>query len=777
MDLWRTTLCVSSLLVIALISNLLFLLEQSEDPYSFGGLVNFVGANTQGCSVALGVFSKAPNTLQRDVIRQTWGKIASQTSRINFYFVIAGRNIVLSPHETVQFEREQKMESDILLLDVLESSEHSYSKSLAWFSWVADMTSCEIAFKTEDDSYVRLPALIEFVSSKVNGPKPCQKYFGIQIGSWDSAIPYMSRVGYGVTSDVAKWISKNKKLAATVPSQHEDVAVGVLLSYLRNTTGLDYITGGEEFGGNCDPKRVLDSPSLSHNFNMYVRFHDDVASKFCDHMQRSTVTDAINLQQKTEDSFRYDLMLRTNIAVTDDSYAPWNRNNRQQYIDIEDYSHFLSIYAHRKWFPWFALTNSSVYGGAAVVQTMDPIERANYALVLDRTIRVFHSLFPTCPQHKVVGGWLKDWGSRKEYVANLLCVNDSDWRSATSQALVHVPFLVGGGMDSHSPAHVVGDSRLVVITPITCRLNTLRRYLMTSGVELGKLVTREKQLILSWSYCSIPEHNFTEAQIISVVEEFKKVETAVEVKLVYFQDGKLFSRSKALNAGILSCTEDDLLIILDVDLQVMVEFFFNALAFTRRGHSMYFPIMFSRFNPDLIQKYAEVLKPSNWRFLNQIETITAETGIWRDFSLGTVAMFASDANALGLYDSEIEGWGDEDVLFFEKSKKLGYVTWRPYDLKEIHLYHRKQCEDLRGGERYKRCLMSKLRQEGSQLELAIAHFKLGKYPDIRAPLPAVSALLSGRQMKKQPSRQKTASSKEGNGQEGSSARDLSEFQK
>jgi hypothetical protein len=197
----------------------------------------------------------------------------------------------------------------------------------------------------------------------------------------------------------------------------------------------------------------------------------------------------------------------------------------------------------------------------------------------------------------------------------------------------------------------------------------------------------------------------------------------VEVVQVFFLDGRLFSRGRALNSALGLCGDDDLVVVLDVDVAVRADFFLNCLAFARRGHSMYFPIMFSRFSPELITGFVEAMGLATGDWVAKPETVTPDTGLWRDFSLGMVAMFAGDARAVGLFDADLEGWGTEDVLFFSRAQAAGYMLWRPYDLKEIHLYHPKECENLRGTDRYPMCLRSKFRLEGTQLQVAVALHK------------------------------------------------------
>jgi hypothetical protein len=677
----------------------------------------------QSCKVAVGVFSKPSHTMRRDVIRNTWGQHLSKTSGVVLFFVIDAQDKNLAPHEAVQLERERATQNDLLFLDVLGSTETSFAKILSWFSWVVDKTECNILFKTEDDTYVRLTKLMEYLSTKIEFASK-KKYFGITVGSWDSNQPpisYMSGVGYGITRDVATWISKNKPVL--VETQNPDAAMGILLSQLRNTTGLDYLSIPDAFEAECTPDSLLDSPALSHDFNMYLRFHDEADDAFCAHVHRRVAASSPLVRIGADDEFSFDSMARARRSPHDETDAPWNRSNRAgRYADISDFTHSLSIYSSRNWYPWLAITEVAAYGGAAVLQKLDPSETALRALVVERAQRVFQSVLSPCQSIRVVGTWLKNWGARHEYVANLICADRFGAPAADRSALVHVPLKTNGALERHSPVLLVSlDHRIAVVTPITCRLDTLRRFLATSGAELQKLPgARPRRLILAWSYCQNEAENFTAQELGAEVAAYSRSAPAVEVVQVFFRDGRLFSRARALNDALGLCADDDLVVILDVDVTVQLDFYLNCLAFARRGHSMYFPIMFSRFAPELIAGYVEVMGLSTGDWLNKPETITADTGLWRDFSLGMVGMFAADARAVGLFDADLEGWGNEDVFFFNKAQAAGYMNWRPYDLKEIHVYHPKNCTDLRGTDRYPMCLGSKFRLEGTQMQVAVA---------------------------------------------------------
>jgi hypothetical protein len=152
------------------------------------------------------------------------------------------------------------------------------------------------------------------------------------------------------------------------------------------------------------------------------------------------------------------------------------------------------------------------------------------------------------------------------------------------------------------------------------------------------------------------------------------------------------------------------------------DYYHNCLAFARRGHTMYFPVVFSRYNPAIIARHARAMGITGKRrkWLASPDTVTQDTGQFRDYGFGMVAMFAGDARAAGGFDAGIEGWGGEDVDFHGRALARGYMVWRMYDPAAVHDYHGKDCTGLRGTSRHTQCLASKYKQEGNQLQLAVA---------------------------------------------------------
>ena len=660
---------------------------------------------TEQCNLAIGIHSKAQDHVKRDVVRQTWAKDISKSDSILILFVI-GSTDSEPPHEKVQLERENTVGKDLLFLNISGlDEEHNFLKSLDWFSWAARNTNCRLIFNTRDDSYVRIKLMLYKLNS-LFGPEPKKKYFGIL--SNDNSTTYMSKAGYGVSHDVALWMSQNRDAYSGLISS-EDIAIGNMLAILSNTSGLDYFADSSSFGTNCTEETVLDSPDFSHGFNMYVRYYDEIDGNFCSHVDRSTAGSEIQHKRGTEGFFSFEPVTLSRLSLLDDSVAPWNRSNRWRHTEDRDWSHSRTPYT---FFPWKALRKAGVYGGDQVFQRHTPSEQSLYDIAVRRAKSVASRHFAPC-RAREMATWLKSWGRQREYMVHISC--------RAKSILVHVPFRPDGHLEVFSPAYIAGDNRLVVIVPISCRLDTLESFLNTTGRNFNDVRRRQKRIILAWSHCSDRDQNFSESEIRAVAEGFQSASTT-EVQLIYFEDGASFSRSRALNMAFRACEPDDIAVVMDVDVLARVEFFLNCLVFTRPGHSLYFPIMFSRYNPESIARFASARHGlvGSIEWLSKPDTVTPETGMWRESSLGMVAVCVRDAARIGLFDDAIQGWGLEDVQFFERAYAAGYVNWRMYEPSEVHIYHPKDCGGLApGSERYHMCLTAMLRLEGSQLQVAL----------------------------------------------------------
>ncbi len=451
---------------------------------------------------------------------------------------------------------------------------------------------------------------------------------------------------------------------------------------------------------------------------MYERFRDDQSGNFCARMRRIEKDWSDKPRSSEDGAFNFVVSAYDSPAILDEADALWNRHTRSTRAPSPSNTSLTNG------LPWLATTETVVYGRPAVMRKLDSRQAALRALALQRSERAFRGLFPGCSAIRAAGVWLRDKDSdgRREYVANLVC-SDDEGPAAAGQALIYVPFHDNGTAAHPSPAlRMSATQRLVVVAPTTCLLALLKRFLSTSGVELHRLPgKRPRRIVLAWSHCHDPTRNFTAEELAAVVAGFRRRAPSVEVVLRYFEDGRRhFSRSRAINGALRACSNDDLVVVLDLDMVVQVDYYLNCLAFTRRGHTMYFPVVFSRYNPALISGYVKAMGLKTGQKLARTHTISEDTGLWRDFGLGMVAMYAEDARTVGSYDAGIEGWGGEDVSFFNQAQAGGYVTWRMLDPAAVHTYHGKDCRGLVGTSRHRGCLRSKYLHEGNQIQLALA---------------------------------------------------------
>lgn len=148
-----------------------------------------------------------------------------------------------------------------------------------------------------------------------------------------------------------------------------------------------------------------------------------------------------------------------------------------------------------------------------------------------------------------------------------------------------------------------------------------------------------------------------------------------------------FSRGKALQYGVDECFEDDLLFFVDVDVIFNHKSLQRIRLNTVRNKKIYFPIVYSLYNPNFINNSIEdkslpisELIPNN------------KNGFWRQFGFGITSIYKSDFLSFGGFNTSIVGWGLEDVSFFDKVIKSKIKIVRSVDTDLIHMYHPVKCD-------------------------------------------------------------------------------------
>ena len=195
-------------------------------------------------------------------------------------------------------------------------------------------------------------------------------------------------------------------------------------------------------------------------------------------------------------------------------------------------------------------------------------------------------------------------------------------------------------------------------------LESLRNSFLTTGEEIAVLVIY------------FPENSFPKKHI-DTFNKFQSDYPGTKFRWVNIT-GK-FNRAKARQKGAEYFGDNSLLFFCDVDFVFKTEFVHHCRDNTIKGKQVYFPIIFSQYNPEVA--YFGVNKPTT----DFIYTNTA--GLWRTYGFGAVCIYSNDVKKVGGWNTRIEGWGKEDVDFAKRVWKRGLAIFRVPDPSIVHVYH------------------------------------------------------------------------------------------
>ena len=169
-----------------------------------------------------------------------------------------------------------------------------------------------------------------------------------------------------------------------------------------------------------------------------------------------------------------------------------------------------------------------------------------------------------------------------------------------------------------------------------------------------------------------------------------------------------FARAKALDMGMKALDDNSLVFICDVDMNIKQSFLNRCRKNTIKGQQVYYPEMFKWYNKEYVYKF----KRRPFR-----QQIARDTGHWAHYSYGMLCMYRSDYIVSGGFDTNIVGWGGEDVKFYENVLKANFKVIRAPDPGVSHRWHEKKCF-YNDRKRYQDCLHSKSEILADRRELA-----------------------------------------------------------
>eukprot|EP00730_Choanoeca_flexa_P017569 TRINITY_DN8478_c0_g1_i1.p1 TRINITY_DN8478_c0_g1~~TRINITY_DN8478_c0_g1_i1.p1 ORF type:complete len:430 (+),score=94.92 TRINITY_DN8478_c0_g1_i1:178-1467(+) len=189
-------------------------------------------------------------------------------------------------------------------------------------------------------------------------------------------------------------------------------------------------------------------------------------------------------------------------------------------------------------------------------------------------------------------------------------------------------------------------------------------------------------------------------------EDSTKVKTrlaSAHVPVTIFTRPPPYRRAAAIQHGVeelIRLHGNPKVFVADADVLFVAEFLVRCRYYAIQNR-IYFPVLFSMYHQAKELRLAD------------------GNGQWRVYGSGMFCLQANDFMRLGGMDQSIDGWGLEDLRFFEAALRDRSTTVvRAVDKSLVHQWHAKHCPDTLTDAQMKSCKASMMEYEGNKQQLA-----------------------------------------------------------
>jgi len=266
--------------------------------------------------------------------------------------------------------------------------------------------------------------------------------------------------------------------------------------------------------------------------------------------------------------------------------------------------------------------------------------------------------------------------------------------SSSYSSAILSPF--GAGSSNFSSPVMINSYRTIMlpspsvpihmIVPVSGRLSTLKRLL--ANFDRVVMRSNDSDLLNVHLYIILMETAEDSGErmltIAEYIKRYLKKSPSSRIHLTEVENGN-FTRGYARSYGASRFNDSDLLFFIDLDMVFTRDLFPRIRHHTIFNKQVYFPIIFSQYDPNYWDKSQISSNFSSFLLRDDI-------GYWRQYGFGMLGIYKADLGHIGNWNVEISGWGKEDVEIYDKLVQSSTLNvFRTIDNSLMHIFHTKEC--------------------------------------------------------------------------------------